>query len=71
MKKSINFLLTEAVGLNDKLFSDNYVQMVENYSPFRYEFVKKRRSNMNSNRISFMKKMEKFMFDEVEIAIEA
>lgn len=71
MVKSINFLLTEAVGLNEALFSENYVQIVEQYSPFRYEFVKKRRSNISANRISLMKKMEKFMFDEVEIAIEA
>lgn len=71
MKKSINFLLTEAIGLNDELFSANYVQLVEYYSPFRYEFVKKRRSSMNSNRISFMKKLEDFMFEELDVAIEA
>jgi len=70
MTKSIDFMLTEAVGLNNKWFSNNYVDAVEVYSPFSFEFIRKRRNNLNPNRISLMKKIESFVFDEQKVAIQ-
>ncbi len=70
MNKSINFLLTEAVGLNHHYFSQKYVSKIENYSPFGFEFVRRKRSNMDANRISLMKKIESFVFDEAKIAVQ-
>jgi hypothetical protein len=70
MNKSINFMVNEAVGMNNSCFSSGYVSEFEKYSPFRYSFVKKRRGNLEPNRISLMKKIEMFVFDEDKVAIE-
>lgn len=71
MIKSVNFLLIEAIGLGDKWFPENYVKQIENHSPFRFEFVKKRKSNLDQNRISFMKMLESYIFDEASVALKA
>jgi hypothetical protein len=70
MSKSINFMVNEAVGMNDICFNSNYVSEFERFSPFRYSFVKKRRSNLEPSRISLMKKIEMFVFEEDKIALE-
>jgi len=70
MNKSINFMVNEAVGMNNTCFKSDYVSEFERFSPFRYSFVKKRRGNLEPNRISLMKKIEMFVFDEDKIAIE-
>jgi hypothetical protein len=70
MNKSINFMVNEAVGLNNVCFKSDYVSEFERFSPFRYSFVKKRRGNLEPNRISLMKKIESFVFDEDKVAIE-
>lgn len=71
MIKSNAFLLNEAVGLNSNFFSPAYSAIFETTSPFRYEFIRKRRSNLESNRISLMKKIGSFVFDESEMAMQA
>jgi hypothetical protein len=71
MTKSVNFLLTEAVGLNEQWFSKSYVENVECYSPFRFSFVRKRKSKLESNRISLIKRMEVFVDNELEMAMQA
>jgi hypothetical protein len=71
MIKSNSFLLTEAVGLNSDLYAPAYVERFEAYSPFRFEFIRKRRSNLESNRISLMKKIGAFVFDEASMAMQA
>lgn len=71
MIKSNAFLLTEAVGLNSEFYAQDYVAQFEAYSPFRFEFIRKRRSNMENNRISLMKKIGAFVFDEAEMAMQA
>lgn len=70
MSKSINFMVNEAVGMNDTCFNSGYVSAFERFSPFRYSFVKKRRGNLEPNRISLMKKIEMFVFEEDKIALE-
>ena len=70
MNKSVYFMVNEAVGLNNSCFNPVYVSEFEKYSPFRYSFVKKRRGNLEPNRISLMKKIESFVFEEDKIAFE-
>ncbi|MGF7138503.1 hypothetical protein [Roseimarinus sediminis] len=69
MIKSVNFLLTEAIALNERFFDIEYVQQMELASPFRYEFVRQRRNKMASNRISLMKKIESMVMETQEVAI--
>ena len=71
MIKSNAFLLNEAVALNESFFQESYRQQFEVSSPFRYEFIRKRRSNLESNRISLMKKIGSFVFDDSEMAMQA
>lgn len=71
MIKSVKFLLIEAIGLGDNRFPVTYVKKIENHSPFRFEFIKKRRSSMDKNRISLMKVMESFIFDDTNVALKA
>jgi hypothetical protein len=70
MSKSINFMVNEAVGLNNFSYNPQYVSEFERFSPFRYSFIKKRRGNLEPNRISLMKKIEMFVFDENKIELE-
>jgi len=70
MAKSVLFMVNEAVGMNDCFYQKQYVDAFERYSPFRYSFVKKRRNNFDPNRISLMKKIEGFVFEEDKIAFE-
>jgi hypothetical protein len=70
MNKSVNFMVNEAVGMNNSCFSFGYVSEFEKYSPFRYSFVKKRRGNLEPNRISLMKKIEMFVFEEDKVVFE-
>lgn len=69
MVKSVISMVNEAVGLNDFFYQRQYVDNFERYSVFRYSFMKKRRSNLDPNRISLMKKIESFVFEEEQIAI--
>lgn len=71
MIKSNAFLLNEAVALNSEFFTPGYSQQFELSSPFRYEFIRKKRSNLESNRISLMKKIGSFVFDDSEFAMQA
>lgn len=71
MIKSNAFLLNEAIALNSEYFTKGYRQLFEKSSPFSYEFIKKRRSNLESNRISLMKKIGSFVFDDAEFAMQA
>jgi hypothetical protein len=64
MIKSLNFMTNEAVGLNQQYFSNEYSASFERYSPFSYSFLKKKRTKMDPNRISIMKKIEEFVFPE-------
>ena len=61
IEKSIKILLIESVGLNNKFYGRTYVQEIEEYSPFRFSYLKKRRSSLSSDRDLFMKEIEDFM----------
>lgn len=71
MIKSVNFLLIEAIGMGEKWFPLSYAEQIENHSPFRYEFIRKRKKNIDQNRISLMKVLESYVFDEPSVALKA
>ena len=58
MEKSIKILLIESVGLNNKFYSRSYTKKIEKYSPFRFSYLKKRRSHLSSNQSLFMKEIK-------------
>ena len=62
--KSLNYMTNEAVGLNQQYFSNEYSNSFELYSPFSYSFLKRKRSRIDPNRISIMKKIEEFVFPQ-------
>lgn len=68
MIKSIHFLIIEAVGLNDKWFSAGYVRQFEKQAALSYDFIKQRRNRLESKRLSFMRKIESMVFEELEVA---
>ncbi len=66
MKKSLAYLINEAVGINELFYKPLYVKVFEKYSPFRYSFIRKRRKHIEPNRISMMKKIEEYVFQQKE-----
>jgi len=61
MEKSIKILIIESVELNDKFYSRSYSQEIEEYSPFRFSYLKKRRDSLSSKRDLFIKEIEEFI----------
>jgi len=58
MEKSIKILLIESVGLNNKFYSRSYTRKIENYSPFRFSYLKKRGNRLSTNQGLFMKEIK-------------
>jgi hypothetical protein len=58
MEKSIKILLIESVGLNNKFYRRSYTQKIEEYSPFRFSYLKRRRSRLSTNQGLFMKEIK-------------
>ena len=62
MEKSIKILLIESVGFNDKFYNRSYTQEINEYSPFRFSYLKKRRNSLSANQGLFMKEIKEFIF---------
>lgn len=45
IENSTGKLLIESVGLNDKFYSKSFLTEIEGYSPFRFSYLKKRKSS--------------------------
>lgn len=43
IEKSTRKLLVESIGLNDKFYSKSFLTKIEEYSPFRFSYLKKRK----------------------------
>lgn len=71
MLKSTSYLLVEAVALNHDKYIGAYLNKMEAYSPFGFEFIRLRRSKMESNRISFMRNIESMFKKEFEPSLMA
>ena len=61
MEKSIKILLIESVGFNDKFYNRSYTQEIDEYSPFRFSYLKKRRNSLSTNHGLFLKEIEEFI----------
>lgn len=57
IKKSINLLIIEAVGLADGFYSKSYSRQIETYSPFHFSVLKKRQYSLSPFRLSLMKSL--------------
>jgi hypothetical protein len=56
MNRSIETMIIESVGMNEGHFSKKYLVELEKFSPLRFEFVRKKRSQSKSQRFSLFKK---------------
>ncbi len=68
MIKSVVFMTMEAIGVNQHYFSKEYVEIMEKYASFSFEFVNERRSKMSSKRISLMKQMESLISEQPTVS---
>ncbi|MBN1821789.1 MAG: hypothetical protein JXR31_17030 [Prolixibacteraceae bacterium] len=57
MKKSVETMLLETILLSEIYYSSDFISLTENYSPLSINYLKKRRSKLSPQRISFMKKI--------------
>ncbi len=65
--KSLNYMVNEAVGMNYAYLNQEYTGIFERYSPFTYSFLRKKKKQMDPNRISIMKKIEEYVFPKEEV----
>ncbi len=65
--KSLNYMINEAVGMNYVYFNQEYTNIFERHSPFTYTFLRKKKKQMDPNRISIMKKIEEYVFPREEV----
>ena len=56
MNHSIETMVIESVGLNSQIFPADYIQDLEKYSPLRFDFIRKKKSESKSQRLSLFKK---------------
>ena len=56
MNRSIETMIIESVGLDEQNYSREYLLELEKYSPIRFDFVRKKRSQSKSHRFSFFRK---------------
>ena len=57
MKKSVETMLLETILLSETYYSPDFISLTENYSPLSINYLKKRRSKLSPQRVSFMKKI--------------
>lgn len=67
VSKSLNYMINEAVGMNYTFFNNEYLNIFERHSPFTYTFLRKKKKQMDPNRISIMKKIEEYVFPTEEV----
>lgn len=60
MKKSIDLFLIEAVITNRSFFNKRYVRKFEQYSPFRYSYIKKRSSTLSPYQKLLFRNIEEY-----------
>jgi hypothetical protein len=65
MKRSVEVMLVETVLLNEQYFSPGFVKLAEDYSPLSITYLKKRRSKLSPNRVSYMKKIIESVIDDL------
>lgn len=71
MTKSIDFLLDETIAINQKHLRSSYVDQNEKHALLSHDFVRKKRSKMEAKRVSFMRKIEEYVFKNTTESISA
>jgi hypothetical protein len=56
MNRSIETMAVESAGLNPGSWSEEYLAALEEYSPMRFEFLRQKKSQSKSQRLSLFKK---------------
>ena len=56
MNRSIETMIIESIGMNPEHYSSEYLCELEKYSPLRFEFIRKKRSQSKSQRFTFFRK---------------
>ncbi|MFV0591813.1 MAG: class 1 isoprenoid biosynthesis enzyme [Draconibacterium sp.] len=56
MNRSIETMVIESVGLNEKWFTADYLNQIEKYSPLHFEFVRQKRAQSKSQRFAMFQK---------------
>jgi hypothetical protein len=56
MNRSIETMAVESAGLNPGSWSEEYLAILEEYSPMRFEFLRQKKSQSKSQRLSLFKK---------------
>lgn len=56
MNHSIETMITESVGLNPHHFSEEWLDRMEQHSPLRFDFIRKKRSQSKSQRLALFQK---------------
>lgn len=56
MNRSIETMIIESVGLNETWYSKNYLDELNRFSPLRFEFVRMKKSQSKSQRLSLFRK---------------
>lgn len=56
MNRSIETMIIESVGLNEKWYTPEYLGILEQYSPLHFEFVRKSKDQSKSQRFSLFRK---------------
>ncbi len=63
MNRSIETMIIESVGLNPQFYSEKYLQNLEKHSPLRFGFIRQKRAQSKSQRLSLFKRY----FDQVPV----
>jgi hypothetical protein len=56
MKRSIETMLIESVGLNSSAYTEKYLNELERYSPLHFDFVRQKRAQSKSHRFALLQK---------------
>ena len=56
MNRSIETMIIESVGLNNMVFDNGYLSLLEQFSPLHFEFIRSRKSHSRSQRFALFKK---------------
>jgi hypothetical protein len=65
MKNSVEIMLVETILLNEQYHSPEFIGLAEKSSPLSIDYLKKRRSKLSPNRISYMKKIIESTIDDL------
>lgn len=56
MNRSIETMIIESVGLNNNWYTNEYLEMLEQFSPLHFEFVRQKRKQSKSQRFALFQK---------------